>query len=86
MRQKTSDREVKTLLSAMFLKPYITTGSVREGGVAISLPLQKYLSSNEMETRLLKDHPRTMNKWQFSVTWKNITEGSREDNNFFTGT
>lgn len=74
---------MKTLLSAMFLKPYITTGSVREGGVAISLPLQKYLSSNEMETRLLKDHPRTMNKWQFSVAWKNIIEGSREDNKLF---
>lgn len=62
MRQKTTDREVRTLLSAMFLKPYKTTGSVRENGVAISLHLQKYPSSNEMEAQLLKDFPRTMNK------------------------
>lgn len=52
MRQKTTDKKLKTLLSAMFLKPYNTTGSVGEDGVAISLPLQKYPSSNEMEAQL----------------------------------
>lgn len=52
MRQKTTDKKLKTLLSAMFLKPYNINGSVGEDGVAISLPFQKYPSSNEMEAQL----------------------------------